>query len=60
MIKFNTTDLFNKTSLRNEQTAALSQTDLDGVVGGGGGGMINPQPLPPCRHGGSTDPRTWN
>jgi hypothetical protein len=56
MIKFNTTNLFKKTSRKTDATAALSETELDSVTGGGRG-MINPQPLPPCRHGGSTDPR---
>ena len=58
MIKFNTINLFKNTSLKTEQTATLSEAELDNVTGGADG-MINPQPLPPCRHGGPTDPRQW-
>lgn len=58
MITFNTTNLFKRTSLKTDQTATLSETELDSVTGGAGG-MINPQPLPPCRHGSSIDPRKF-
>jgi hypothetical protein len=58
MIKFNAANLSEKTPLTTELTAALSETELDFVTGGGGG-MINPQPLPPSRHVGSTDPRCF-
>jgi hypothetical protein len=56
MIKFNAANLSEKTPLTTEMTAALSETELDFVTGGAGG-MVDPQPLSPGRHIGSTDPR---
>ena len=66
MTKFNTTDLFNKTSLETEHAATLlSETELDAVCGGAGG-MSTPPSKPPSKppallppQHGPTDPRQF-